>query len=119
MNTESPPGRACKSRSFTKTLLHSKHFNKLDFFSETALLARHIPLYQGKNSFSTDLGEKTVGNGVHFIVWIAECGRGGGLPQRASHLVSLCALIEYLTLLSYKLEFQVGHEVFYTLTCQV
>ena len=118
MSTESPPGRACKSRSFTKTLLHSKHFNKLDFFSETALLARYIPLYQGKNSFLTDLGEKTV-EGMHFIVWIAEGGRGEGLPQRASHLVSLCALIEYLTLLSYKLEFQVGHEIFYTLTCQV
>ena len=117
MDTESPPGRACKSRSFTKTLLHSKHFNKLDFFSETALLARHIPLCQGKNSFSTDIEEKTLR--MHFIVWIAEGGRGEGLPQRASHLVSLCALIEYLTLLSYKLEFQVGHEIFYTLTCQV
>ena len=80
MNTESPPGRACKSRSFTKTLLHSKHFNKLDFFSETALLARYIPLYQGKNSFSTDLGEKTV-EGMHIIVWIAEGGRGRVCPN--------------------------------------
>ena len=68
----------------------------LIFFSETALLARYIPLYQGKNSFLTDLGEKTV-EGMHFIVWIAEGGRGEGLPQRASHLVSLCALIEYHT----------------------
>ena len=88
--------RASHVVSLKRCYTENKHFNKPDFFSETALLARHIPLYQGKNSFSTDLGEKTLG-GMHIIVWIAEGGRGEGLPQRASHLVSLCALIEYHT----------------------